>query len=292
MDQQQVVALKADGNSVITKANALIEASYNLTLNEQRIVLACAAKLDGRKLIPKDAVFVLGVDKFITLFNSDPKNAYAEMEEAATRLYERDIRRIEGNTRKRLRWVYMAEYRKGEGKVRLGFSPEIAPYLTMLHQCFTSYRLQEVASLSSAYAIRLFEMLAQFSETGLFVISVADFKHRLGLDEKYDRFSNLKARVIEPAVNDLVAKTSLNVSWQALKKGKTVERIEFRFSEKQKLALPLREELVRRLQVIQIKALRVREALLNKADQRLVQDLLIAGSDDLEDAVARFGRRL
>jgi plasmid replication initiation protein len=239
MDQQRSITVKADGNAIITKANALIEASYNLTLNEQRIILACAAKLDGRKPMPRDAVFVLSVEEFIDLFGSDPKNAYAEMEEAATKLYERDIRRIEGTTRKRLRWVYMAEYKKGEGKVRLGFSPEIAPYLTMLHKRFTSYKLEDVASLRSAYAIRLFEMLVQFSETGLFVISVVDFKLRLGLDEKYDRFSNLKARVIDPAVKDLVTKTSLDIAWQGIKKGKTVERLEFRFSEKQQLALAL-----------------------------------------------------
>jgi plasmid replication initiation protein len=239
MDQQRSITVKADGNAIITKANALIEASYNLTLNEQRIILACAAKLDGRKPMPRDAVFVLSVEEFIDLFGSDPKNAYAEMEEAATKLYERDIRRIDGTTRKRLRWVYMAEYKKGEGKVRLGFSPEIAPYLTMLHKRFTSYKLEDVASLRSAYAIRLFEMLVQFSETGLFVISVADFKLRLGLDEKYDRFSNLKARVIDPAVKDLVTKTSLDIVWQGIKKGKTVERLEFRFSEKQQLALAL-----------------------------------------------------
>jgi len=239
MDQQRSVTVKADGNVIVTKANALIEASYNLTLNEQRIILACAAKLDGRKPMPRDAVFVLSVEEFIGLFGSDPKNAYAEMEEAATKLYERDIRRIDGTTRKRLRWVYMAEYKKGEGKVRLGFSPEIAPYLTMLHKRFTSYKLEEVASLRSTYAIRLFEMLVQFSETGLFVISVADFKQRLGLDEKYDRFSNLKARVIDPAVKDLVTKTSLDIVWQGIKKGKTVDRLEFRFSEKQQLALAL-----------------------------------------------------
>lgn len=239
MDQQRSITVKADGNAIVTKANALIEASYNLTLNEQRIILACAAKLDGRKPMPRDAVFVLSVEEFIDLFGSDPKNAYAEMEEAATKLYERDIRRVDGTTRKRLRWVYMAEYKKGEGKVRLGFSPEIAPYLTMLHKRFTSYKLDEVASLRSTYAIRLFEMLVQFSETGLFVISVVDFKQRLGLDEKYDRFSNLKARVIDPAVKDLVAKTSLDIVWQGIKKGKTVDRLEFRFSEKQQLTLAL-----------------------------------------------------
>ncbi|MGB5831654.1 MAG: replication initiation protein [Thiohalocapsa sp.] len=239
MDRPRSITVKADGNSIVTKANALIEASYNLTLNEQRIILACAAKLDGRKPMPREAVFVLDVDEFVELFGSDPKNAYAEMEEAASKLYERDIRRIEGKTRKRLRWVYMAEYRKGEGRVKLGFSPEIAPYLTMLHKRFTSYRLEEVASLRSTYAIRLFEMLAQYSDTGLFVTTVADFKQRLAIEDKYDRFSNLKARVIEPAVKDLLAKTSLEISWKGMKKGKAVDRLEFRFEEKSQMQLDI-----------------------------------------------------
>lgn len=239
MDQQRSIAVRADGSSIVTKANALIEASYNLTLNEQRIILACAAKLDGRKPMPREAVFVLDVDEFAELFGSDPRNAYAEMEEAANKVYERDIRRIDGKVRKRLRWVYMAEYRKGEGRVKLGFSPEIAPYLTMLHRRFTSYRLEEVASLRSAYAIRLFEMLAQYTDTGVFVITVEDFKQRLGIEQKYDRFSNLKARVIQPAVDDLQAKTSLDISWQGIKKGKSVVRLDFRFEEKAQMQMDL-----------------------------------------------------
>lgn len=239
MDQQRSIAVRADGSSIVTKANALIEASYNLTLNEQRIILACAAKLDGRKPMPRDAVFMLDVDEFAELFGTDSRNAYTEMEEAVTKLYERDIRRIDGKVRKRLRWVYMAEYRKGEGKVRLGFSPEIAPYLTMLHRRFTSYRLEEIARLRSAYAIRLFEMLAQYVDTGVFVITVDEFKQRFGIEEKYDRFSNLKARVIQPAVDDLQAKTSLDISWQGIKKGKSVVRLEFRFEEKTQLHMDL-----------------------------------------------------
>ncbi|MCF8002835.1 MAG: replication initiation protein [Chromatiaceae bacterium] len=239
MNQQRSIAVRADGSSIVTKANALIEASYNLTLNEQRIILACAAKLDGRKPMPREAVFMLDVDEFAELFGTDPRNAYTEMEEAVTKLYERDIRRIDGKVRKRLRWVYMAEYRKGEGKVRLGFSPEIAPYLTMLHRRFTSYRLEEIARLRSAYAIRLFEMLAQYVDTGVFLITVEEFKQRFGIEEKYDRFSNLKARVIQPAVDDLQAKTSLDISWQGIKKGKSVVRLEFRFEEKSQMQMDL-----------------------------------------------------
>ena len=224
-------------NVLVTKANALIEASYALSLNEQRIILACAAQLDGRKPLPKDNIFELTVDAFQALFNTDARNAYREMEDAANRLYDRDIRKIDKQVRKRMRWVYMAEYRKGEGRVKLGFSPEIAPYLTMLHRRFTSYRLAEVAELASVYSIRLYEMLAQFQNTGFLSISVADFKERLQLEGKYDRFANLKARVIEPAVKELTRKTSVDVTWSPIKSGRIVERLEFTFEEKSQMRL-------------------------------------------------------
>lgn len=237
--EQKAVVVKADRDAVVTKANSLIDASYTLTLNEQRIVLACAAKLDGRKPMPREAVFVLTAEEFSKLFDIDSANAYSELKDAANRLYERDIRRIEGRGRTRLRWVYMAHYQDGAGLVKVGFSPEIAPYLTMLHKQFTSYRLEEVAKLRTAYTIRIYEMLAQYASTGVFVISVADFKDRLGLTDKYPRFANLKARVIQPSVVELIAKTSFDVTWKAIKNGKTVDRLEFRFAEKQQLALAL-----------------------------------------------------
>ncbi|WP_241086422.1 replication initiation protein [Candidatus Vondammii sp. HM_W22] len=199
--------------------------------------MACAAQLDGRKPMPKDNVFVLSVEEFQELFNTDVKNAYREMEDAANKLYDRDMRKIDKQAKKRMRWVYMAEYRKGEGRVKLGFSPEITPYLTMLHKRFTSYRLAEVSELGSTYSVRLYEMLAQFQGTRYLTITVANFKERLQLEGKYERFANLKARVIEPAIKELNQKTSIEVKWVPIKKGRTVERLEFRFEEKAQMAL-------------------------------------------------------
>ncbi len=230
-------SLEPNQNVLVTKANALIEASYTLTLNEQRLLLACAAQLDGRKPLPNDNIFTLSVEEFREHFKTDVKSAYREMEEAVNKLYDRDIRKIGKKTRKRMRWVYMAEYRKGEAEVKLGFSPEIAPYLTVLHRRFTSYRLAEVSELGSPYSIRLFEMLAQYQNTGMLTIKVQDFKARLQLETKYSRFANFKARVIEPAVRELNQKTSIKVDWEAIKEGRTVELLIFRFEEKAQMPL-------------------------------------------------------
>lgn len=216
---------------VVTKANALIQSSYKLTLNEQRIVLACVAQLDGRKVLLRDNLFTVTAVDYAETYGVDRKNAYSELEEAATTLGERWIRTHDGKTKTKFRWVYFVQYSAGEGKVTLGFSPSVAPYLTMLNKRFTSYELKNIAELRSSYSIRLYEFLMQFKKTGHFAVPLDDFKGWLELDDAYPRFVDLKRRVIDPAVRELQAKSNLLIEWRAVRKGKAVDRLEFTFSE-------------------------------------------------------------
>ncbi|WP_147265096.1 RepB family plasmid replication initiator protein, partial [Acinetobacter baumannii] len=53
-----------------------------------------------------------------------------------------------------------------EATVDLIFAPAVVPFITRLEEQFTKYELQQVSSLSSAYAIRLYELLIQWRSTG------------------------------------------------------------------------------------------------------------------------------
>jgi len=226
MDQ----AMNQNTEFVVTKANALIQSSYRLTLNEQRLVLLCVAQLDSRKPLPKDNLFTVTASDFADVYGTE-SNSYRDLEEAATTLGERWIRTHDGKNRTKFRWVYYVQYHDTEGKVTLGFSPTISPYLTMLHQKFTSYHLENIAGLRSSYSVRLYEFMMQFKSTGKFVVSVDDFKSWLELDDAYSRFSDLKRRVINPAVKELMAKSNMVIEWEGIRMGKTVTRLEFRFRE-------------------------------------------------------------
>lgn len=219
---------------VVTKSNALIQASYKLSLNEQRLVLACVAQLDGRKPLPKDNVFTLSASDFSETYGVPLDQAYEALNEASSSLYERDIKVFDGKVKERFRWIYHVKYHDGEGKVTIGFSPTISPYLTMLNKQFTSYQIRRVASLSSAYSIRLFEILSQYKNTGLFIVKLDAFKAWLELEDKYPRFFDLCRRIIDPAVKELQEKSSLTIEWRAIKKGRSVDRLEFTFHDEGK----------------------------------------------------------
>jgi len=218
-------------NFVVTKSNALIQASYKLNLNEQRLVLACVAQLDGRKPMPKDNLFTVQVADFAEIYGIPLNQAYEALGEAAKTLYERDIKVCDGRVKERFRWIYHVKYHEGDAKVTVGFSPTVAPYLTLLNQQFISYQLKRVSGLGSPYSIRLFEMLSQYRGTGAFYVRLDDFKAWLEVEEKYPRFFDLCKRVIDPAVGELKAKSGLDISWRALRKGRSVDRLEFVFRE-------------------------------------------------------------
>jgi len=214
----------------VTKSNDLIEASYKLTLNEQRLVLLAIARLDSRKPMPNGKLTIRAVE-FAETFAVEPKHAYAALEEAATRLYERDIKTYDGRYRERFRWVYSVRYHEREGCVTLGFSPEVTPYLTLLHQRFTSYELKQIVRLNSPYAIRVYELLKQFTETGERTITLEQFKERLELSEQYARFYDLKRRIVDPAVKEINGHTDLEVEWDTVRQGRKIKGLLFTFSK-------------------------------------------------------------
>jgi plasmid replication initiation protein len=229
---------------IVTRHNSLIEASYKLTLNEQRLLYLCVSQLDPRKPVPKENCFTVTAKEFSEQFGVSEKLVYKEIEEASKALAERWVRTHDGKYREQFRWVFGVRYHDNEGKVTLGFSPWVIPYLTnIFNGQFTSLKLSQISELKSVYSIRLLEFLTQFKSTGRFIIELDRFKDRLGLKDEYKRFYDLKRWVIDVAVKELGEKSNLVVSWKAIKgfRGKAIKQLEFTFREAEVFE-PVKEE--------------------------------------------------
>lgn len=231
-----------DGEMEVWQSNRLVEAAQRLTLNEKRLILAAAALHDPRKPLPPKGTVKLHADDFAEVFGlSESGQVYEALREAAERLYERSIRRVwnrKGRViEENMRWVWMARYAKGEGTVTLGFSPTIAPYLTLLHTEFTRFKLKQIGRIGSFYGIRLYELCAQFRKAGERTIALDRLREMLDLGDKYKAIDNLRRRVIDPAVAEINRHTDLRVTVTPQRKGRRV--IGFHFDIVQDDQLPL-----------------------------------------------------
>ena len=218
---------------LVVKHNDLIEAGYKLTLEEQRLVLACISKIDSRPGAEVPDLITITASEYSELFGLQMKHAYSQLKEATSNLYERDIR-IKGKKKtERMRWVYRVAYSDGKGMVSLKFSPDIKPYLSQLNGMFTRYQLAHVARLKSPYSIRLYELLSQWRSTGERVIELGELRSLLELEDKYEKFNDLKKRVIQPAINELNRQTDLDITFDTQREGRSIARLLFLFTAKQ-----------------------------------------------------------
>ncbi len=230
-----VVATDADSlaDNIVSKSNSLVRASYRLTLQEQRLILLSISKLDSRRshISPRNdqARVRITAAEFAETFGIDRKKAYEELKEATDQLFERKIIEIDGKKTDKLRWVQRVTYHDGEGWAEVQLSQDVLPMLTLLREKFTSYRVKRVAGLRSAYSYRLFELLSQFSATGLLRIDLAELITVMQLP--YDRYIDIARRVIEPSVKELRAKSNLEIEWRPIKEGRAVKSLEFKFNE-------------------------------------------------------------
>lgn len=226
-------------NLTVYKANEVVEAGYKISLNEQRVVLACIAQIDSAKQLLVTDEFELSAKDFAAIFEVSEKRAYQALIEVTENLFNRYI--VINNpssdkpnlTKLKTRWISSIGYNKNEGKVTLQFAQKIVPYLSSLEGCFTKYELKHIGKMTSIYAIRLYELLMQWRTTGKREIEINWLKEQLELDENYNRVDNLKRRVIEPAVKDINTHSNFTVAWEQRKTGRVVTHLIFTFAEKQ-----------------------------------------------------------
>ena len=235
---QGVVVSELVDNKV-TQSNRLVEASHTLTLNEKRLVLCAASLIDPRKPLPKDGYLTIRADAFADVFGLDVRHAYEALDDAASRLFERDIRRYsKGKVVERMRWVFHVKYRQGQGCVELGFSPTVLPHLTMLNREFTSYQLKQIGNLSSFYAVRLYELMSQFLKLGQRECTLDQLRQMLDLGDKYPNVKDMRRWVLDPALKEL-ASTELAVTAEPRRQGRKIVGFSFTITKNDQLPLNL-----------------------------------------------------
>lgn len=222
----------------ICKANEVIEASFRLSLNEQRVVLACIGQVNSTDELLETSEFELSAIDFAMLYGVSKDRAYSELQEVAKNLYHRSLTIHNPDParpklkKRETRWISSIGYMPEDGKIVLRFAQDMLPFLGALKGSFTRYKLEHVGKMTSVYAVRLYELLAQWQSVGKREIELDWLKEQLQLDSSYDRMNNFKARVIDPAIEDINKNSNFNVSWSQRKTGRRISHLLFEFEEK------------------------------------------------------------
>ena len=232
-------------SELVVKSNRLVEASYRLGLNEQRIILysICRCREEQKGLFP-DLPVTITADAFAKQFPSiDKTNVYRQLKEAMDALYDRsvtihDTDPASGHPRvKKTRWVSEAAYVDGAGNIQVIFTPEVIKYITRLEVEFTSYQLEKVGHMTSAHAVRMYELLAQHRDIGTRTLNLAWLRDALQIEPgEYKLTADFTRKVLDISVEQINKHSDVTVSYKPKKTGRAITDFVFKIKDKERKA--------------------------------------------------------
>jgi len=227
---------KINKNAIATIHNNLIQARHRLSLEELRLMDTIISFIQ-----PDDEDFKrykIPVSVFKDLYNIQRKDIYDVVKRAVEGLLSKPIKIEEVEEGKRrfkmFNFISFGEYEEGAGNFYIEIDRNFKPYLLQLKEFFTRIPIKYTYVLNSKYAIRLYELLKQYEETGYRVDYLSDLREMLGVEPgEYSRFEAFERRVLKKAIEEINDKTDLKVSYSKKKTGRKVTHIEFIIEKKE-----------------------------------------------------------
>ena len=144
-------------------------------------------------------------------------------------MYDRD-----NGTETTVRYIDRVIMKRGSGKVIIKLDELLCPYLINLAGNYFQFSIHNIIAMRSSYAIRLYKLLKSYYFR-YYKIKFSLDTLKMYLDAgSYNKLSNFKARVLEPALQEINEYTDLKVSAEYEKTGKTVTHVIFTMQELQK----------------------------------------------------------
>lgn len=224
---------------IVVKANDLIQKSrYELSLQEQRMILYFVTLIrpedddfkeytvDIRDLCRICEIQLCGVN-------------YQNFIESVKKLKERTVYIVENRVHKFMSWIEHVEIDEKTYTLTYRLDERLKPYLLQLKGRFTQYALENVLFYKSKYSIRLYELLASYSEYEIAYVKVDDLRGLMGAPEFCEDFRRFRDKILNPSVQEINELSDLTVSMDFVKEGRKITTILFNIKRKSSAAQTL-----------------------------------------------------
>lgn len=263
VSMKKTKTLTKESNPVVAQNNELITATYELSVDEFRLLTLMLSKVEQRNSNP--GWFEIYPIEFKNMFDVNYKNIWRSLNSSAKSLAKKQItfHKINNNEREEftiLNWLSGYYYLREKGEqtaLRVKLNSDLDPFLFNISSNFAYCFMNAIRKVTNVMAFRLYlYVLSHKSHPACkrkdhceVYISIDDFRSIFPKVSK--RFSDVKRFTIEPAIRDINSNTDISICWLPIREGKSVTGLKFSFVEEKGLqAKPLRPRLKRRPQVI------------------------------------------
>jgi len=224
MNTNEIIIDKDSSSIQISnKITAIQRKSYNYMLKIAKNEL---------KRNPHARKFVITADELLIFFGFGDKHHHY-LEKELDKLRKIDIKyNILGKATKREKWgsfALIAGYEYDRGIIEYSFPHQIEEMI-LNPKMFGKINLVVIKSLRSRYSIALYELAEDYLNAQIPKMTMDKFRELMGLEKKqYYKFSMLKKRVIDVAVNEINDRENIGftITYELEKVGQKITHIKF-----------------------------------------------------------------
>jgi len=204
---------------------------------------------------PKNNTIYLSKAELFAFFKVDDSNKHHRFKEAIAKMQEQAFFEIreekdKGFKFRRILPIPEVAWTDYDDKVMIRFDQAIMPYLIDLKQSFTQYALSDLVELNSKYSIILYKWLSmnynQYEHYNFKggrraeqveayrnpSITVKELRTITDTVNEHKHFPHFENRVLKRGIEEINAHTSFNVSYEKVKKGRSIDSIVFQIEKK------------------------------------------------------------
>jgi len=251
----QVQTLNKLSKRKVVEHNSLITSIAKMDKTPLKMFELAVSLIDTENP-PEDHTVYLSKREMFAFFNVNDSNKHSRFKEAIEKMQKQAFFQIKKEHDKGFKFVSIVpipyvEWTDYNDEVKIEFHREIMPYLINLKTNFTQHALSDIAELNSKYAIILYRWLSmnynQYDHYSVKggrrekqvesyrnpTISMQDLRQITDTVDEYKRFYNFEKWVLKEPLSEITNHTTLNVTYEKIKKGRSIDSIVFHITKKQ-----------------------------------------------------------
>ena len=253
---RKVYLMNEIGKKKVVQHNDLITSVAKMDKTPLKFFELAVACLDTEH-IPDDKTVYVSKELLFSFFDVKSENKHTRFKEAILKVHEQAIFSMREMNERKGKYEYQVisplektSWNDYEDMVSFKFTESILPYLIELKENFTQYLLSDIAQLNSKYSIILYKWLSMhYNQYDYYSakggrreeqveayrhpsISMQELRTMTNTEKEYAKFFNFEERILKVAEREINQFTTLTMSYEKIKKGRSIDSIVFHITKK------------------------------------------------------------
>lgn len=255
-NQKQVLTLNDLEKRKVVEHNSLITSIAKMDKTPLKMFELAVSCIDTEKPLEDNTVYLSKRDLF-AFFKVSDNDKHSRFKQAVEKMQKQAFFQIKEEQGKGFKFksivpIPYVEWTDYNDEVKIEFHREIMPYLINLKKNFTQHALSDIAELNSKYSIILYRWLSmnynQYEHYSVKggrradqvesyrnpSISVKELRIMTDTINEYKDMNNFTKKVLNKPLEEMNAHTSFNVTYEKVKKGRSIDSIVFHIEKKRR----------------------------------------------------------